>query len=204
MAVITISRQFGAGGLTLGQKVAQLLGYTFISDEIITLVAKKARVSSDWVEVVEKEAGGRLQKFLNTLVPRAFLDRILDPQAGYIDEEIFIDLLGQIVNQIADEGNCVILGRGGQYILKNRPDVFHVLLIAEPHHRIEFMQHKYRLSPALALQTVTAEDKRRTNFYHKFNKTDYDRPEHYHLTLNTGRIDLDRAAEIIRLLIMGR
>ena len=57
MAVITISRQFGAGGITLGQMVAERLGYTFFDNEIIQMVADKAKVSAQWVESMEKEAG---------------------------------------------------------------------------------------------------------------------------------------------------
>ena len=116
MAVITISRQFGAGGMTLGQQVRDLLGYTFINDDIIKMVAKKAKVSPNWVKSVEREAGGKLQKFLSTIVPKSLVDRILDDQRGYIDEEIYVDLLGQIINKIADEDNCIILGRGGQTV----------------------------------------------------------------------------------------
>ena len=64
MAVITISRQFGAGGKTIGQKVAEALGYTFIDEDIIQIIAEKAKVSPGWVESVEKEAGGKFSKFI--------------------------------------------------------------------------------------------------------------------------------------------
>lgn len=197
MAVITISRQFGAGGLTLGKLLAERIGYTFVSDEIIKLVAKEARVSQNWVKMVEKEAGGKLQRFISGLVPRSLVDRVLDDQSGYIDEEIYVDMLGQIITRIADEGNCIILGRGGQYILKDHPDVFHLLLIADKNHRIEFMQNKYRLTHSQAVQAINVEGKRRTNLYRKFNKTDYDRPDHYHMTLNMSRITIEKAAEAV-------
>jgi len=201
MAVITISRQFGAGGLTLGKMLAERIGYTFVSDEIIKMVAQEARVSSNWVKMVEKEAGGKLQRFISGLVPRGLVDRVLDDQSGYIDEEIYVDMLYQIVTRIAEEDNCIILGRGGQYILKNKPDVFHILLIADKTFRIEFMEKNYNLTHSQATQAINAEGKRRTNLYKKFNKTDYDRPEHYHLTLNTGWIGLERAADAVGCLL---
>lgn len=203
MAVITISRQFGAGGTTLGRQLAERMGYTFVSDEIIKMVAKKARVSSDWVESVEREAGGRLQKFITTLVPRALVDRILDDQRGYIDEEIYVDLLGKIITTIADEGNCVILGRGGQFFLQERPEAFHILLIASVAYRVQFMEGRYNLTHAEAVQTIQAEDKRRTNLYRKIGRADYDRPEHYHLTFNMSRTDLETTTTIIQSLVNG-
>jgi cytidylate kinase len=204
MTVITISRQFGAGGLTLGKIVAEKCGLTFVSDEIIKMVAEKAKVSQNWVRMVEKEAGGKLQKFISSLVPKNLVDRVLDDKRGYIDEEIYLDLLGDIVTQIANEGNCVILGRGGQYILKDHPDVYHVLLIGEKSDRVKFMEEHYNLSNSEAMQVVNAGDKRRTNLYRKFNKTDYDKPDHYHITLNMSRVTMNKAAMTICSLASSR
>ncbi len=197
MAVLTISRQFGAGGLTLGQEIADKLGYSFVSDEIINMIAKKARVSQGWVQSIEKEAGNKLQRLISSIIPRGLVDRILDDQQGYIDEEIYLDLLEKIVRQIASDDNCVILGRGGQYILKDQNNVFHVLLIASKKDRISFMETNYKLNRQQATQVVNAEDKRRTALYRKLHQSDYDSPDHYHLTLNMSRLTLNAASAMI-------
>jgi Cytidylate kinase-like family len=125
MAIITISRQFGAGGYTLGKDIAGKPGYTFASDEVISMIARKARVSKGWVQSTEKEAGSKKQRILSSVIPRSFIDRIIDDQQGYIDEEIYLELLEQIIRQIASDDNCLILGRGGQYILKDSENAFH-------------------------------------------------------------------------------
>lgn len=197
MAVITISRQFGAGGKTLGEMVAKKMNYSFADNEIIQLVAKKAKVSTHWVESIEKEAGGKLLKFMTGLVSKSLVERILDNKRGYIDEEIFVDLLNKIIVQIADEGNAVILGRGGQYILRDREDTFHILLIAHMNDRIRFMEEHYDLSTAQATQAVNREDKRRSNLYRKFGKEDYDHPDLYHLVLNMSKLKLEKARDLI-------
>jgi len=202
MAVITISRQFGAGGKTLGEMVAKKISYTFIDNEIIQMVAKKAKVSTHWVESIEKEAGGKLLKFMTGLVSKNLVERILDEKRGYIDEEIFVDLLNKIIAQIADEGNAVILGRGGQYILRDRDDTFHVLLIAHMNDRIRFMEEHYDLSTAQATQAVNREDKRRGNLYRKFGKEDYDHPDLYHLVVNMSKLKLENARDLICDLIL--
>ena len=111
---------------------------------------------------------------------------------------------GIIINTIADEGNCVILGRGGQFFLKDRPEAFHILLIANTAHRVQFLETRFNLTHAVAVQTIQAEDKRRTNLYRKIGCLDYDRPEHYHLTLNMSRMDMDNAAALIRSLVTGK
>ena len=197
MSVITISRQFGTGGLTIGKNLAEKLSYTLIDEEIIKLISQKAKVSKDWVQALEKEAGGKLHHFVNRLVPKSLVDRILDDQRGYIDEEIYINLLDQIIRQIAEKDNCIIVGRGGQYILKDRPDTFHILLFADREDRIRFVESQYHLKPSQALQVINAEDKRRNNLYRNFDKSDYDHPMHYHITLNMSKISLDTAADII-------
>ena len=197
MAVITISRQFGAGGLTLGKMVAKKFGYTFADTEIIKMVAKMANVSTNFVETIEKEAGGKFSKFISKTVSKPLVGRILRDERGYIDEEIYLDYLVLIIAQMGDDGNAVILGRGSQYILNDHPDAYHILLIDGFENRVRFMQKNYDLSQGRATQVVKNEDKRRMNLYRKLSKSDYDNPDLYHLVLNMGRINHDKALELI-------
>jgi cytidylate kinase len=201
MAVITISRQFGAGGITLGKMVAEKFGYTFADTDVIKMVAEMANVSTHFVETVEKEAGGKFSKFISKTVSKPLVERILKDERGYIDEEIYLDYLVLIIAQMADDGDVVILGRGSQYILNDHPDAHHVLLIDTFENRVRFMQKHYDLSQGRATQTVKNEDRRRFNLYKKLGKTDYDNPELYHLVLNMNRIHLEKALELISDLI---
>ena len=197
MSVIAISRQFGTGAKTLGEMVAEKLNYTFFENDIIQMVAKQAKVSTHLVESIEKDAGDKLLKFIQGLARKSFVDRILYDKHSYIDEEIYVDLLYKIINKIADEGNAVILGRGAQYILRDRADAFHVLLIAEKPDRIRYMEKRYNLTPEQAEQTVNREEKRRLNLYKQFGKEDYDCPDLYHLVLNMSKLKLEKAFELI-------
>ena len=197
MAVITISRQFGAGGLTLGKMVAEKFGYTFADTEIIKMVAEMTNVSTNFVETIEKEAGGKFSKFISKTVSKPLVGRILKDERGYIVEEIYLDYLVLIIAQMADDGDVVILGRGSQYILNDHPDAYHILLINAFEDRVKFMQDNYDLSQNRAVHVVKNEDKRRLILYKKLGKTDYDNPDLYHLVLNMGRISLDKASELI-------
>ncbi|MGD8290689.1 MAG: cytidylate kinase-like family protein [Desulfobacterales bacterium] len=201
MAVITISRQFGAGGLTLGKMIAQKFGYTFADTEIIKMVAEMANVSINFVTTIEKEAGGKFSKFISKTVSKPLVGRILKEERGYIDEEIYLDYLVLIIAQMADDGNVVILGRGSQYILNDHPDAHHVLLIDTFENRVKFMQKNYEMSQSRAAQVVKNEDKRRMNLYRKLGKSDYDRPELYHLVLNMSRVSLELAFQLICKLV---
>lgn len=201
MAVITISRQFGAGGITVGTMVAQKLGYSLYDHEIIQMVAKKAKVSTNWVAEMERETGGALQKFIMQIVPKGLVDRVLDEERGYIDEVIYVDMLHSIMRKIAEEDDAVVIGRGGQYILKDYANAYHILLVADKAERIRFMEEKYDMMPRQARRRVDLEDKRRINFYSKFGKEDYEQPIHYDLIVNTSRVLRAQAAEMICTLL---
>ena len=197
MAVITISRQFGAGGKTLGKMLADELGYTFADSEIVTKIAQAANVSETWVENVEKEAGGKLSRVISSMVNKSLVDKVLKDERGYIDEQIYLDYLIVMIAQIAEEGNAVILGRGSQYILRGHPDTVHVLLINEFENRVQFMMDRYDMSYSKAASTIRNEDKRRANLYRRIGKTDFDAPDLYHLVLNMADIDLDTARGMV-------
>ena len=200
MAVITISRQFGAGGKTIGDMVSKKLSYLFLDDQIIQMVAVKAKVSPSYVKSIEREAGGTLLKFITSLGRKSFVDRI-SGGGGYLDEEIYIDSLNTVITQAAREGNVVILGRGGQFILRDSEDAYHVLVVAEKSDRIRFMEKQYSFSPERARQVVERQKKRRANLYRKFGQEDYEDPALYHLILNTSRLSIEEACEHIRMLV---
>jgi len=195
MAVITISRRFGAGGKTLGRMIAESLNYTFADNNIIQRLAKEANVSTDWVIAQEKEAGSTFSRLINSMVSRRLIDRVIKDERDYLDEQLYLDYLVLIIAQIADEGDVVILGRGSQYILRDHPDAFHILLIDNLENRIQFMVDHYELTEKKARQVVNFEDKRRTNLYRKLGKADYDSPALYHMVLNMERFSLDSALE---------
>lgn len=197
MAVITISRQYGAGGRTIGEKVAKKLNYSFFDNELIQMVAEKAKVSENTVKSFEKEKHGKFQEFISGMMPKRLVDFIRFGGNEMIEEVIYVDLLQDIIRKIADEGNAVIIGRASQYILKDYENVHHVLVVAERHDRVKFMEKNYDLPPFQADQAVTWDDKRRANLYRKFGKTDYETLHHYRLILNMSKLDVAKAVELI-------
>ena len=197
MAVITISRQFGAGGKTLGSMIARELGYTFADSEVIERIAEAANVTPTYVEGVEKEAGTNLTRIINKMVNKSLVDRVLGGERGYMDEQIYLDYLVVIISQMAEEGDVVMLGRGSQYILHDHPEATHILLVDELENRIRFMMKHYELNHKKAAQVVAAEDKRRANLYNRLGKSDFDDPNLYHLVLNMGRFSLDQALKTV-------
>lgn len=202
MAVITISRQFGAGAMALGQMLADRFGYTFASREIVQQIADKAKVSTDFVLSVEREAGTRLSRFMSSIISsRGMVSKILRDDSGYIDEKLYLDYLVLTVVQIADEGNAVIMGRGSQYILKTHPDTIHILLVDDLENRVKRVEGREKVSSEQAERIVHHEDKRRLSLYHRLGKQDYDSPSLYHMVLNMSRLSRQQAFEMICRLV---
>ncbi|MBI9077264.1 MAG: cytidylate kinase-like family protein [Desulfatibacillum sp.] len=196
--IVTIARQFGAGGHTLGAICADRLGYSLIDEEMVNAVADKAKVSPEWVQSVEKDRGDWLLNFFSKLVTPSFLDRLLDDEnRGHINENIYVDHLREIMEELAREGKAVIVGRGGQYILQGHPRVLHVLLISDLEHRIKFLCEHYNMTEQKAELTVHRADKRRANFYKKLGKKNFDDPKLYHVVLNLSKIQLKQAEDIV-------
>ncbi len=197
MAVITISRQFGAGGITLGESVAEKLEYAFYHDEIIEMIAEKAKVSEEGVAAIENEAGGRLMNFISGIVPKSLVETIFDTGKQYMEKNEYIDYLSTIMKKIAAEGDAVVVGRAGQHFMQDQENIYHVLIVADQKDRVEFMQDHYDLSPDKALEAVKKEDYRRKILFRILGIDNYDQPDIYHLVLNMSKIDLQLACELI-------
>jgi len=201
MAVISISRQFGSGGKTLGDRVAKRLGYHFIDRGIITKVAKEANVSIEWVVAVERETSGHLMQILSRVVSGDFIQRHLADRKHDFDEKKYINFLKKVITDIAHEGNVVILGRGSQFILPDEPGIFKILLVAPEEWRIDFLIKRYKIAKHEAETLVTREEKKRLAFLTKLDQRPSDDPIHYHICLDTSRLGLDLAEKLVVNLI---
>ena len=197
MPVITISRQFGAGGKTLTDQLAARLGYGVANEEIIDKLAQSSKLSTDSIRSFEGEEDGEFQVTPST----GFIRRIFDPSKNFMDEQQYVKLLNRLIPQIADKGNIIILGRGAQFILQDRKDVVHILLLAAEVDRVKFMQAHYDLTPDEARQAVIKQGKRRLKLMKLFNSADYDQPVHYDLVVNMSKLNIDRTVDLICTLI---
>ena len=203
MAIITISRQFGAGGKTFGRRLADTLGYYYADEDIIERAVVEFSVSTDGKKILETEPGDKLKRFISKLNPfgTSLMELPLGDKERYIDGYKYLELLNLIIPKIAREENAVIIGRGGQYVLRNFEDTYHILLIAKEEDRIKFIQDNYRVSRARTIQILKRMAKRRANLYSYFGKKDYDDPKLYDLVLNTSLLSIDKAEELIYKLI---
>ena len=205
MSVITISRQFGAAGKTFGRQLADILGYYYVDEDIIERAVVEAYVSPEGRKIIESEPGDKLRKFISKLNPfgTSLMELPLSDKERYIDGFKYVELLNLIIPKIAKDGNAVIVGRGGQYILHTFAETYHLLLIANEEDRINFIEENYRVSRTKAVQMIKRMDKRRANLFSYFRRKDYDDPAIYNLVLNMSLVSIEKAQDLVYKLING-
>jgi cytidylate kinase len=201
MAVITIARQFGAGGRTLGSKLAKALDYRFLDEVVIQELARRINVTREAVEDIEQIAGGFFSKIVSSMLSRSYMERLTGADFGYIDEVIYLKTLKEVISDLARKDNVVLLGRGAQYILADHPNALHILLVGELKNRVEFMRQNYKLTEGQAEQAVADGEKRRRQLYSIFKQNNYNDPLLYHLVINTSRMTQEQALEQMGCLV---
>ena len=198
MAVLTISRQFGSGGRTLGERIANRLGYRYAEEDMIKELAIKAKVSARQIKDFEQRGISKLLKFLDKIVSASYVDRLASDNYRYVDEKIYMDAVETVIEDLYREGNVVIIGRGGQYILKGRENVRHILLIARLEHRIRFMMERYSLNEDRAAKAIKRADQIRTRFLNLFAPEEsHNDPLTYDVTINMERLSMEEAERLV-------
>jgi len=178
MAIITISREMGSGGIPIAHKVAEKLGYRLIDGETITEAAAAYGLSPEAVE----QADEKPPHFVDTLDSKQFLD---------------LHLIELIILEAALKGNVVIYGRGGQDLLLDISSVLRTRIIAPFEDRVERWSEREWLDPDRARYLVRKSDQQRAGFIKYYFDRDWEDSVHYDLTINTQRLSEDMAVQII-------
>ena len=192
MAVVSISRQFGAGGRTLGEMVASELGYHFLHESQLDQMAAQAE-KTNGQEATQSQYHAQVVELLTSLAPSNFMDRWTGVQG---DEKAHIESLSRVIQELAETGKVVLLGRGAQFVLRYRPDTVRVLLVSELDHRVSFMVQNYEMDQATAKRLIAEADKKRSRFLNNFYPGEPDESSLYHLVLNTSLLSLPVATNL--------
>jgi cytidylate kinase len=178
MAIITISREMGSGGIPIAHKVAEELGYQLIDGEAIMAAAETYGLSPEAVE----QADEKPPHFVDTLDSKQFLD---------------LHLIELIILEAALKGNVVIYGRGGQDLLKDINSVLRTRVIAPFEVRVERWAEREWLDPDRARYLVRKSDQQRAGFIKYYFDRDWEDSASYDLVINTQRLSEDMAVQVI-------
>lgn len=228
MSVITISRQFGSGGDEIARQVSQVLEYHIFDKHMIREAAK----ASGLADVVDNLTDDVLDYSEDNHQVRGFLDILFgkmpvlpyvgvwpdDLAVSYTLEELRLQqvdslrLVQKAIQSAYQVGNMVIVGRGGQVLLKDQPDVFHIRIVAPLEYRRQRIEEQLRQTvgqiagqsatessdpQAQAKELIAQRDAASADYLQSYYHARWDDPLLYHLVLNTGKMSMDQAVQII-------
>lgn len=207
MPVITIGRQFGAGGASVGRMLATRLKADFLDSGIIDEVARRLQLPKEEVEAEDEQPGSLLARLLvalgtastEPLIPAESAAWTPPNSAPTFDtRKAVLQITQHVIQEAARSGNVVIVGRGGAYILRDSPDALHVFLRAAESVRVKAIMERFGLSSEEeARKRLKQTDENWTAYIRQVYGHDRNHPAHYDMVLDTGRLGYEGAVEAV-------
>ncbi len=188
--VIVIGRQYGSGGHDIGKALAEKLGFDFYDSEIIQMAAGSTGYTPKFIQEREENM---TNSFLYDLISQMYV--YSDTKEAPRDE--IFESESEVILRLADKGNCVILGRCADYVLRDHPNCLKVYLHASEDYRAKRIMTAENLSEADARQKIHKMDRRRSDNYHYYTHRIWGHSGNYDLTINT-EMGTDAVQDIIR------
>jgi len=220
MAIVTLSRQLGAGGSEVAAGLAKALGLRVVDRETIDLAAMEAGVP----EVALHELGyegrrGLVQRILDalktspaipsvmemqrrdSLAPLTMRGSIFTPARPLLSAamEDYVRMVGMVIKDMAGEGNVLIIGRASQVLLKDNPEALHVQIVAPLARRVEKRMRLEGLTKHEATKRILGSDQARADYLRRYYGVNWLDPQLYDLVINTGRISIQTAVQLVVL-----
>lgn len=184
--IITISREFGSGGRTIGKMVAEKLGIPCYDAEIIQKMADETGFAPEYV----KEAG---EYSPGSFLSAAFSNRMFGPT----NEDILWQHQYRVITELAEKGPCVIVGRCADYILEDKADCLKVFIHADLEFRAKRIVEVYGERAESPEERIKDKDKRRAAYHRFYTNMKWGYAQNYDLTLNSGVLGIDNCVDII-------
>lgn len=201
MTVITISRQYGSGGKEVATLVCQRLGYRYFDKELMAQLGEQIGLAPERIVDLPEhrhQVRGLLERVLS-----AAINPLGDPASWALparleaQERTSVQTFQSLIQAAHERGDVVIMGRGGQVVLRGAPDVLHVRLVAPVEQRVERVARREGLSPDEARARVAERDAAALDYVTRYYDSDAADPLHYDLVLNTGTITPGAAADLV-------
>lgn len=190
--IITISREYGSGGRTVGRMIADRLGIPFYDKQLVEQVAQESGFATKYIEE-HGEHSPSGSRFSYAFAPQG----VPGVMNGLSASDYLWNVQCDVILQLADNGPCVIVGRNADYILKDRADVLHVYLHADIPFRASRIVQLYGASDRNPEAELAERDKRRRLNYQHYTGRNWGVAQNYDLCLNTGTLGLEQCADII-------
>ena len=190
--IITISREFGSGGRTIGRLVAQKLGIPFYDKELVKQISVESGFAPTFVEENGEHAPGK-SFFSYAFAPQG-IPGIMN---GLSTNDFLWNIQCSVILQLADEGPCVIVGRNADYILKDREDALHIFIHADDEFRKNRIVKLYGQSEKTPAARLAEKDKRRKVNYQHYTGRNWGDAQNFDVCLDSSKLGVEACADII-------
>ncbi len=197
---ITISREVGTGGRTVGRKLAEKLGVRYCDKDLIKKLKEMFGLNEAEIERIKGQKKNWLGDLFSRISPECgsemFIPKGVEYPADVTSEEIF-NYESQILASLAEESSCVIAGRSGFFVLKDHPNKFDVFIHASKANRIARVMRRQEVSEKEAEEIIAYVDKARDNYIQRYASTSRYDLRNYDLVLNMDYLNEDEAVDVI-------
>jgi cytidylate kinase len=197
--VITVTRQYASGGSDVARLVAAQLEWDVIDNEFVDAVARRAGLPADEVAQREERAPGLLERLARTLAaasPELFVASATVPMVEQ-DEATIVQVTERVIAEAAAHGRIVLVGRGAQAVLAQRPDALHVYVVAPKSWRVRVAVERLGVAEADADRMVDETDRQRDQYVKTYYGRQRQDISNYDLIVNTARVGIDGAVALV-------
>lgn len=184
--IITISREFGSGGRSIAKAVAKKMGYEYFDVEMMEKLAQGSNLN---FEETEEEVPAKVDSFVSNFFGFGHKEALLETQLWNKQREMILE--------IAERGNCVIVGRCADYVLRDYANALHVFVHADLEYRKERIVKYYGETNETPEKRIADKDKKRRSNYEYLTDRSWGVAQNYDLTLNTSKLGHERCVDII-------
>jgi cytidylate kinase len=198
--LITISRQYGAGGSEVAARVARALDWRVVDNELVERVAVRAGLAPEDVAEREERVPTFIERLARTLVaatPELAVPAEAGGTASSLSEDDLVRVTELVVEEVAAEGRVVLVGRAAPAVLARERDAIHVKIVAPREWRVRAAAERLGVSLEEAGKVTEDTDKMRARYHRQHYHRDWSDPTLYHMMLNTAALGLDGAVEVV-------
>ena len=199
--VISIGRQFGAGGRRVGQALAKELGIAYYDKELIMEAAKEFGFAPVFFEENDEKSAslsGNVLQWMESFVTNGFGSK------NYLSQDTLFEMQSEVVRKVAEKHSCVIVGRCSDYVLRDYPNCVSVFLHSSDEDRVQRIRERSGLTVEEAIAKMRMEDKKRAAYYNFYSSKTWGESATYTLSIDVSSIGVEQTVQLIMFYLRQR
>ena len=200
--IITIARQYGSGGKKIGNMLAKDLGIQAYSREILRLASEDSGINEAMFNQVDEKLKSSL---LYRIMRKEYKGELIPPESeDFLSNQNLFNYQAKVIKDLADEGPCVIIGRCGDYILKDYPNTVRTFIYASPEYNLKHVIERGAHPGSDVEKFIQQTDKKRSEYYRYYTGHEWSDARNYDLCLNSEKLGDEGCVEAIKSYIRIR